>query len=49
MKTNGKVKMSGSADRRFDGLRLFWPLGRAADPKHGTRYAKLDGKKLECL
>jgi hypothetical protein len=32
MKTKDKYKMSGSADRRFCGLRLFHdPLGRAAE------------------
>jgi hypothetical protein len=43
--------MSGSADRRFCGLRLFHALlGKAADRKHGgPRYTKTGGTKRECL
>jgi hypothetical protein len=50
MKTKDKYKKSGSADRRFCGLRLFDdPLGRAADREHGGPRYKIGGTKPECL
>jgi hypothetical protein len=51
MKTKEKFKMSGSADRRFCGLRLFRdPLEQAADRKYGgPRYTIIGGTKRECL
>ncbi len=51
MKTKDKYKKSGSADRRFCGLRLLHDCwGGAADRKHGgPRYAKIKETKRECL
>ena len=51
MKTKEKYKKSGSADRRFCGLRHFRdPWQRAADRKHGgPRYIKIERTIRECL
>ena len=48
MKTKDKVKKSGSAGRRFCGLRLFRARrGRTADRElGGPRYIKIVGTKL---
>jgi len=43
MKAKDKYKKSGSADRRFCGLRLFH------DRWCGPRYTKIEGTKRQCL